>query len=178
VACDGVGFCFGWRGRVGVVRVSTRDDRRRQARERATRATIEHRPEPKPEPRPKSPTEKLEDSLNALREAIREKAEEDAQPLRDQLEDANERLAAALRLADQLGISTAVASIAREMQHWPSWSKPEPTSTYDFSKNLVEGHRYLGGDDSVNTFEMRGTLYRLSLSNEHYGAPIARRRQG
>jgi hypothetical protein len=30
---------------------------------------------------------------------FREKAEEDAQPLRDQLEDANERLAAALRLA-------------------------------------------------------------------------------
>jgi len=52
------------------------------------------------------------------------------------------------------------------MRHWSSWSKNE---SYDFSKNLVEGLRYVGGEGSANEFEMCGTPYRLLLSNQHYG---------
>jgi hypothetical protein len=139
-------------------------------------------PEPEKElPREpvKSPNEKLVESLNSLREAIREKAEAEHRPLQNQLAHANARLAAAKKLADELGISKAVTNVACEMTFWPSWSRLEG---YDFSENLVEGLTYSGGtheqgekhETTVNEFVMRGRHYRLSTLNEHYDANVGR----
>lgn len=80
---------------VGVIAfvwwVSARGENQRKAQERSARfAEVER----EPEPRPKSPNEKLENSVHSLREAIREKAAAETQSLRDQLVDANARLAA------------------------------------------------------------------------------------
>jgi hypothetical protein len=127
-----------------------------------------------PTKKERSAEQKLADSLETLREAIREKADAEHRTLRDQLEDANERLAAARRLADRLGVASAVTKIAGEMEHWYSWSKSED---YDFSENLVDGLKYLGGDHTevngnkttVNEFAFGGARYRMSLADEHYG---------
>ena len=122
----------------------------------------------------KSPDEKLVDSLEALREAIREKAVTQNQALRDKLEDANERLAAAMGLATELGVISAVTKIADEMEHWHSWSKHD---SYDFSQVLVDGLGYMNGsqtqdnrsETTVNEFVFNGARYRMSVANEHYG---------
>ena len=81
--------------------VMARADSQPRAQERSARLAES---EVQPEPPPKSPNEKLADSLNSLREAIREKAAADVQAMRDQLEDANERLAAARQLATAPGL--------------------------------------------------------------------------
>jgi len=114
---------------VGVIAfvwwVSARGENQRKVQERSARfAEVER----EPEPRPKSPNEKLADSLESLSEAIREKTAADVQAMREQLQDANERLAAARQLADRLGISSAMTRIAEEMRHWPSWSKGDSFS--------------------------------------------------
>src|SRR5262245_28220422 len=126
--------------------------RARPATEERTTTSLEQ--ELVPEERPKSPSEKLSESLNSVREAIREQAELENEALREQVAVATGQLAAARKIAKELGISDAMTSIADEMTNWHAWSRLE---NYDFSENLVEGLTYLGGSHDEEK-QKRSTL--------------------
>lgn len=123
----------------------------------------------------KSPEEKLAECLKAAREAISEKTKLENRDLQEKLIDAKQKLKAANELSKKLGLSEAITNLAEEMDHWHAWSK---NTNYNFSKNLVDGLVYIGGENTrtdrgyettINTFVFNNAKYRLSVANEHWG---------